>query len=75
MPTINVKYSCSGCGLYRVSLTVQARQQEPIIDWITTVGFRIGEDHSRRSPHCVSRVGELMIPITGAEVLGGAAMN
>jgi hypothetical protein len=64
---IQVKYSCAGCGLHRVVVTVAARTQEPVVEWVEKIMAQaISNDHSQRSPHCASRtMSEVMIPIEG----------
>ena len=75
--TIDVKYSCAACGIHRISVKVQARQFENVIDWVEkTMAQAISDDHSQRSPHCISRtMSEVMIPMTGAEKVGGPAVQ
>lgn len=62
---IQVKYSCVGCGVHRVTVTVPARTQEEVVEWVEKVMAQaISNDHSQRSPHCASRtMSEVMIPI------------
>jgi len=74
---IEVKYSCLGCGLHRVICAVPARTSEDIVVWVVTVMAKaISADHSRRSPLCDSRtMSEVMVPITGAEVIGGPSIS
>jgi hypothetical protein len=74
---ITVMYSCAGCGVHRVSVAVPARGDEPVVDWMEkTLMVTLGFDHSARSPFCESRsMSELMIPMTGAECIGGPALN
>ena len=66
---IQVKYSCAGCGVRRVAVTVAARTQEPVVEWVEKIMAQaISNDHSQRSPHCVSRtMSEVMIPIEGKD--------
>lgn len=75
--TIDCKYSCAGCGLYRVVVSVPARTTEELFVWMDWVAAKaISEDHARRSPSCTSRtISELMIPITGASKVGGPCEN
>lgn len=75
--TIEVLYSCAGCGLQRVSAAVPARTTENVVDWLEKVAARVlSADHQRRSPLCRSTVmSEVMIPISGADRVGGASSN
>ena len=75
--TIDVKYSCAACGIHRIVVQVPARQAEGVIDWVEkTMAQAISDDHTQRSPHCPSRtMSEVMIPMTGAEKVGGPAVQ
>ncbi len=70
---ITVKYSCYQCGLRDAELSVPAREDEDVVVWMERmVGQNIKTDHARRSPHCrATSVQNLMIPITGAQKIGG----
>lgn len=74
---IECKYSCAGCGLYRVTCSVPARTTEDVKVWLEQIAARaVSEDHAQRSPFCASRVmSEFMIPTTGADRIGGPAIN
>ena len=75
--TITVKYSCNGCGLHRVECPVPARTVEDVVFWTEQIlGRAVGEDHANRSPFCTSRtMSEVMVPISGAEKIGGSVVN
>ncbi len=75
MLTITVLYSCAGCGLTKTDLRVPARTEEDVVAWIEGLRPRIAEDHHKRSPHCGSELCDLMIPITGADHVGGAPVH
>ena len=65
------KYTCHACALDKVSVAVPAREDEEIGVWIRATAELLGADHCRRSPHCTKREIDLMIPIDGADKLGG----
>lgn len=71
------KYSCALCGLRRAQVRVPARGEESILDWVNKVAaVAISQDHAQRSPNCPSReMSELMIPISGAEKVGGPSVQ
>lgn len=64
-PTIQCKYSCKGCGLVKVIVTVEARREgEDVGAWLRrAVDTGIVRDHLRRSPLCMSRACDLMVPL------------
>jgi hypothetical protein len=75
---ITCKYSCDECGLHRVEVTVPARPKSmDIARWVQNVAaYMVYADHSCRSPKCRSNtMSEMMIPITGAEILGGPSVS
>ena len=72
--TVNVLYSCRQCGLRKVSVSVPARSSdaEDVVVWVEATGRLLGQDHMRRSPHChITELSDVMIPITGADHIGG----
>ena len=74
--TIGVKYSCALCGLHRVTVDVQAREDEPIGEWMEAMARQLAEDHEKRSPIChPKQLTEVMVPMTGAVKLGGPALQ
>ncbi len=74
---ITVRYSCRGCGLENVPCDVPEREQgSDVCAWAETIlGQALADDHIRRSPDCMSRACDVMIPITGAQYLGGPAVQ
>lgn len=74
--TTEVKYSCKPCGLHRVVLPVEARQDEPIVEWMNALTVAVYEDHHRRSPDCKAEtISEVLIPMTGRAKLGGPVLQ
>lgn len=76
--TIKVKYSCYQCGIYKREVDVPIRQEhEDVVHWVEqTVGMSIKKDHSTQSPNCTATsIQDLMIPITGAKMLGGPSIQ
>lgn len=72
---IQVKYSCFKCGINLAVVTVPARQDEDVVDWIDTVcAPALSRDHDRRSPHCrITTLDKVMIPLfEDSEKIGGA---
>ncbi len=77
-PTIICKYTCGVCGLYRISVNVQARMEEDIMDWMDKILTpTLVADHEFRSPDChPSRFSEVMIPTPeGTSRIGGVVEN
>lgn len=70
---IVVKYTCLMCGLIKVECSIEARQEEDIVTWTNSkLIVAIAHDHRKRSPYChATEITEVMIPITGAEKIGG----
>lgn len=68
-----------GCGLHRVIAEVPARETATmdVVVWTEQVlGAAVGADHAARSPHCTARtMSEVMIPIDGAQHVGGPVVN
>lgn len=74
--TITVLYSCPECGLDRVPVQVPARDEENVIVWMEQTGEHLSLDHARRSPNChPAQLKDIMIPIVGAEKVGGPAVQ
>jgi len=74
--TITVLYSCHGCGLSKVTCEVPARTTEEIVNWVQNVmGPALRVDHDSRSPNCTSNLADVMIPISGADKIGGPAIQ
>jgi hypothetical protein len=63
--TIQVKYSCKGCRIYRATFDVPAREpDEEVTDWMGATVRLVAQEHRRRSPFCRSKeLQELMIPM------------
>ncbi len=74
---IECKYSCSLCGLHRVSVMVAARTTEDVAVWLEQIATpALVNDHEARSPGChPATLSELLIPITGASKIGGPLEN
>lgn len=75
---IQVLYSCAACGLQRVPVDVPARvETEDVLHWVEqTLGMAMKADHTRRSPACrAAGVQDVMIPMTGAEKIGGPVVQ
>jgi hypothetical protein len=69
--TIEVMYSCHGCGLRDAAVTVPERGDEDVVKWLDRVRAFIGADHASRSPHCRSGACDLKIPVpAGTEKVG-----
>lgn len=70
---IIIKYSCNMCGLKDTELSVPIRGDEDVVVWMESiVGQDIKKDHFIKSPGCPAEsVQNLMIPVTGAQKVGG----
>lgn len=76
VPKIICKYSCHLCGLKSVEVDVPARTTEDILDWMRMLGERLSADHRARSPRCrTASLADVMIPITGANKVGGPMLS
>ena len=75
--TIQCFYSCPECGLVKVAVEVQARGDEDVVEWLEGVAIvAMGADHRRRSPACrPGGLRDIMIPVTGAEKIGGPSVS
>jgi hypothetical protein len=75
--TIAVRYSCPDCGLVGAICAVSARGDEDVIAWTEKVlAVALSEDHRRRSPWCTPKgLKDVMIPITGADKVGGPSLQ
>lgn len=71
MITIGVKYSCPTCGLEKARVQVPTRGAEDVVTWMKATTQHIADDHHARSPACPGRTCDVMIPIAGAEKVGG----
>jgi len=75
-PTIHVLYSCAECGVKDAGVDVPIRGNEDVIQWMNQTVVHIAQDHRQRSPNCHPReFSEIKIPITGAEKVGGPAIQ
>jgi hypothetical protein len=73
---IIIKYSCTLCGIYRRHVSVPQRENEDVRIWMNMVTHRLADDHKLRSPNCrATKLDEVMIPITGADKIGGAPVH
>ena len=76
--TIRCMYSCASCGLTKVAVEVPAREESQIVtDWVNKVAaVELARDHERRSPNCHPKTfTEVYIPISGARIIGGPAIQ
>lgn len=75
---IEVRYSCWACNLRKVSCSVPTRGEEDVITWMKATIAHLAEDHRRRSPDCTpvdNMLHDIMIPISGANKVGGPAVQ
>ena len=74
--TTEVQYSCNLCGINRATVAVQAREAEPIVDWMRTLTLRLQQDHGQRSPSCrADSLSEVLVPMTGRDKVGGPVIQ
>jgi hypothetical protein len=74
--TITVMYSCAGCGLEKAAVDVPAREQEDVTVWMARTMLRVSAHHVRVSPSCPAEtLSDLMIPIAGADRVGGPSIQ
>lgn len=78
LDAVQCKYSCRDCGLHRVVVTVPARNEESVTEWMDATVLLLVRDHEHKSPRCHPKAfSEVLIPIrdekTGAEAgqIGG----
>ena len=77
-PTIQCKYTCNLCGLFRISVNIKARTTEDICYYLENIVIpKLMQDHHQRSPNChPNELTELMIPIpNGTNKIGGVVEN
>lgn len=76
LPTVVIRYSCKECGIDRRELTVLARGQENVVEWLEGPCIHaIAWDHRKLSPDCqATEISDLMIPVAGDKV-GGAVTH
>jgi hypothetical protein len=72
MNTLDVWYSCSGCGLVDTVVNVPCRVDgDDVGQWMKDVGVFLSEDHAQKSPNCHPKtLQDVKIPITGAPFIG-----
>ena len=69
---VAVLYSCSACGIKDRSVTVNARREEGVVEWVEYMGNKLSRDHDIESPHCkITSLSEVKIPIEGTDRVGG----
>jgi len=75
--TIECKYSCFQCGVYRQSVIVPARGTEDVKVWLDQAAYIMSRDHDKRSPGCrITKLDEVMIPMPDAtSKVGGVPTN
>jgi hypothetical protein len=74
--TIEVQYSCPDCALVDVGVHVQARTDEDVREWMDQTVQAVNADHAQRSRACrPQRIGNLKIPIEGADRVGGPVVH
>ncbi len=73
---ITCKYSCHLCGLKKIEINVKAREAEDLMEWMAILGAVLSADHNTRSPHChPEKLADVMIPIAGANKVGGPMLS
>lgn len=74
---ITIRYSCHLCRLEKVHCDVPERQEgADISDWMKIVGAHLSDDHARRSPNChPDSLSDVLIPVSGAQYIGGPAVQ
>ena len=73
---MKVLYSCHECGIEKAPVEVPERKTEDVQVWIEQIMAKhIAADHYKRSPLCPSQHADIMIPISGAEKIGGASVQ
>jgi hypothetical protein len=74
--TTTIKYSCTLCGLQKVSVVVPARGEEDVLVWMDATGLFLSDDHRKRSPACQTKeLQDVMIPMSGTDRVGGPALQ
>lgn len=69
-------YSCHACKLEEIAVNVPVREEgKDLKQWIEEIMmWHFARDHARRSPGCFPReLNDVMIPISGADMVGGPA--
>jgi hypothetical protein len=75
--TLTVRYTCTACGLHQVPCQVPARADtDDLRLWVGETLTLVATDHRRRSPACrATALTSLLIPITGADKIGGPPLQ
>lgn len=76
--SLTVRYSCHACGIEKAEVPVRYRSSsEEVLDWMLQVLTpALLADHDSRSPHCRPEgLDDVMIPITGAQYIGGPCLQ
>lgn len=74
--TILCYYSCHLCGLTKIPVEVPVRGEEDVITWVTETARLMSRDHDARSPDCHPKeLHDLMIPVSGADKIGGPSIS
>jgi hypothetical protein len=67
---VEVFYTCKGCGLVDVPVTVAHRKEgEDVVDWMHHVQIRVYVDHAAKMSLCTSLV-DVKIPVEDDKGLG-----
>ena len=72
------KYTCPECGVNRAEVSVPVRPPDmDVVHWVQNVAAHyLAADHAMRSPACTcNTMSEMMIPISGAERIGGPSVS
>lgn len=77
MQQITIYYSCPECDVTRRALRVPTRgDDEPLKVWMEVTSRHMQADHHRQSPNCQPTFfTDIMIPMTGADKVGGAPVQ
>lgn len=62
--TIQVKYSCFKCGIFKQTVNVPIRGPENVVEWTNKTAAILSRDHDYRSPHCkITSLSQVWIPL------------
>lgn len=77
LPTIKCLYSCEGCGIERAEVEVPIRTTQDVAEWMERVViYIVSGHHAAHSPECTAQtMRDVMIPITGADKIGGSSLQ
>lgn len=75
MAMIEVKYSCTKCGVNKTSVMVVARSpREDVVEFVNRAALQCKADHDGRSTQCkINKLDELMIPVENENRIGDVA--